>query len=85
MQHTEKRPSSSNTTNTTTTLARQPENDDIVPDHTHPDVLLVDWDGPDDPENPKKYACYSFAFVSSWFLYLQLLLVGHLDENGLLL
>lgn len=21
------------------------------------DILIVDWDGPDDPQNPKKYVC----------------------------
>ncbi len=24
------------------------------------DVLIIDWDGPDDPENPKKYVCTLF-------------------------
>lgn len=27
-------------------------------------VLTVDWDGPDDPENPKKYVSTSFSLPS---------------------
>ena len=26
------------------------------------DVLIVDWDGPDDPQNPKKYVLYLFDY-----------------------
>lgn len=36
----------------------QQENHDVKDDKEHEedqeDVLIVDWDGPDDPENPKK-------------------------------
>ena len=28
----------------------------------HDNILTVDWDGPDDPENPRKYALSSFSF-----------------------
>jgi hypothetical protein len=28
---------------------------------SEPDVLIVDWQGPDDPENPKKCVLYEFA------------------------
>jgi hypothetical protein len=33
-------------------------------------IVIVDWDGPDDPENPRKYARYHFPFRTrlNWLL-----------------
>lgn len=49
-------PSSLKRPTTTTT----PNSEDIAREDKHedsePDIIVVDWDGPDDPENPKKCA-----------------------------
>jgi hypothetical protein len=44
-------------------------------------ILTVDWDSPDDPENPRKYARHHFpsAFVS---MLLQMFVVGTSARSG---
>jgi hypothetical protein len=36
-------------------MASQPKSQSTTPEIPDPEVLIVDWDGPDDPQNPKKY------------------------------
>jgi hypothetical protein len=44
-------------------------------------ILTVDWDSPDDPENPRKYVRHYFpsAFVSMW---LHMYVVGTSARSG---
>ena len=43
-------------------------------------VLIVDWDGPDDPENPRKYASTTASLRSFRSFYV--FIVGASDESG---
>lgn len=47
----------------------------------HDNVLTVDWDGPDDPENPKKYASTSFS-LPKLHLIASMFVVGALKRSG---
>lgn len=48
------------------------------------DVLIVDWEGPDDPENPKKCVVLpASAYDLNTVADLRFFLVGASNENGL--
>lgn len=53
-------PSQSSPGDTTTVASENPPHDG--------DVLLVDWDGPDDKENPKKYVVQSFLISVDFYI-----------------
>jgi hypothetical protein len=49
--------------------------------HDNLNVLTVDWEGPDDPENPQKYASTSFS-QPSLRLIASMFVVGASNRSG---